>query len=135
MFHRLLSVRGVAAVFGLLMLSAAAYGFAASNTVPETGAGDGEGDISGYAISDVAYTLNGTDPTIIDTVAFTLDADTGVTPPAPTDVQVQLESSGGTWFDCTPSVAGSIPDTFTCDLTSSPVNVADADSLRVVAAQ
>ena len=43
-----------------VIVAAGAYAFTASNTVPGTNAGSGSGTISGYSVSNVAYTL---DPT------------------------------------------------------------------------
>ena len=130
--HRVLSIRGVALVLGALMISVAAYGFAASNVVPETGAGDGSDTISGYTISAVTYALEDgdTDPSTIDKVSFSLD-DIG-TAGLPADVQVQLVTAG-TWFDCTTVDLG-LPAAYDCAISPS-VNAADADLLRVVAAE
>lgn len=49
-------VLGLALVVGLL--AAGTYAFTATNTVAASKAGDGNGDISGFAISDVQYTPN-----------------------------------------------------------------------------
>jgi len=62
----------VVALAGTLAL--ATFAFTASNTVPGSKAGKGEGVISGYAVSSVAYTLSSTNPANIDSVAFTFDA-------------------------------------------------------------
>ena len=107
-----------------LVLSAATYGFAAANTVPDGVAGEGHGDISGYNVS-VSYTLDNTDPTKFASVTLTLDA-------AATDVYAGLANSLGTiyWTSC----AGG-PTVFTCGLGSSTVNVHDAVELHVSAAQ
>jgi hypothetical protein len=53
-------------------LALATYAFTASNTVPGSKAGKGEGVISGYTVSNVAYTLATSNPANIDSVAFTL---------------------------------------------------------------
>jgi hypothetical protein len=113
-----------------LILAVSAYGFAAANTVSTSGAGDGNAAISGYTIGGIAYTLNSTTPSTIDTVDFTVTP-TGSNP-QPTNVQVQVVT-GGTWF---PAVHGS-GTAWSVDLTSaSPaVTAAGVDNLRVVAAQ
>jgi hypothetical protein len=132
--HKLFSIRGVAAVFGLLLISAAAYGFAASNVVPETGAGDGAGTISGYTVSAVTYELEGgvdTDPSTIESVAFSLDTTSG-NANLPTDVQAQVVTAG-TWYLCTTADV-SLPASYTCAISPS-VTVTSADQLRVVAAE
>jgi hypothetical protein len=100
---------------------AAAYGFAATNTVPDTRAGDGAGTISGYAVSNVAYTLNASNPQQLDRVEFDLDN------PAST-VKVRLQT-GGTWYSCT-NTSG---NHWSCNTTGQ--NVQPANELRVVAVQ
>ena len=55
-------------------LAFAAYAFTAANTVPSSKAGDGSGTISGYTVSNIAYTLDATNAANIESVAFTLDA-------------------------------------------------------------
>jgi hypothetical protein len=117
----------ILAMFALLLvLSAAAYGFAAANTVPVSGAGDGAGTISGYTISNVKYALNATTPANIDSVSFT------VTPAgaagAPTTVKAKLVSTSTSYSACTLATS-----TWTCNFTG--VTAAQADELRVIAAQ
>ncbi|MCQ3936491.1 MAG: hypothetical protein DPW18_05520 [Chloroflexi bacterium] len=107
-------------LFVLAAISVAAYAFAASNTVPATKAGDGSGAVSGYTVTNVVYTLNGTDPSTLDNVAFDLGA-------AAAQVKVQLVSSG-TWYSCTLST-GTV---WECDTTG--LAVSSINQLRVVAA-
>jgi hypothetical protein len=106
----------------LVALSAiGAYVFTATNTVPGTQAGAGSAAISGYTVSNVAYTLN-SDPTKIDAVTFT------ISPAAAGTVKAQLVS-GGTWYDCTNS-SGSV----SCDTTvGTQATVAPSNQLSVVA--
>lgn len=106
----------------VVAISVAAYAFAAANTVPNTRAGDGTGTVSGYNVTNVVYTLNGSDPSKLDSVAFDLGA-------AAVQVQVQLVSSG-TWYAC----ALDTGTVWECDTTTPTLNVADIDQLRVVAA-
>ena len=113
------SLKVLLTVFVIVAISAAAYAFAASNTVPNTRAGDGTGTVSGYTVTGVAYTLNGTDPSTLDTVSFDLGA-------AATQVEVQLVSSGA-WYSCTVAT-GTVWD---CDTTG--LAVSTIDQLRVVA--
>jgi len=116
-----------------LILSASAYGFAAANTVGASNAGDGVGTISGYTVSKPAYTLNSTDPSTLDSAAFT------ITPLAsgvqPGTVKIQL-SSGGTWYNADHGSGTA----WTLDLTSggtnsvsTPITVASITTFRVVA--
>jgi hypothetical protein len=105
------------------VLGSAAYAFTASNTVPATTAGSGSGAISGYTVSSVAYNLNATTPTNLDSVAFT------IAPTAATVVKIQL-AAAGTWYSCT-NTAGSV----SCNTTSPQATVAGATNLTVVATQ
>lgn len=107
-------------VLVVIVIASSAYAFAAANTVPDTKAGDGAGTISGYTVSAVAYTLNASDPTALDSVEFTLDA-------AATNVQIKLVAAGSTWYDCA-VVTG---NNWTCDTTGA--SVGSMDELTVVA--
>lgn len=118
-------------IWGVLvvLLVAVSFAYAASNTVPVTGAGDGAGTISGYTVGAVNYVLDTTDPGKIDSVKFTLTPEGGA--PDPTTVKVKLQETGGTWYPCVPPVSPST--TWSC--TIGDVTVLAADELRVVAAQ
>ena len=122
----ILRPRSIVAFALLLILSAVAYGFAAANTVPASGAGDGAGTITGYTISNVKYALNATTPANIDSVSFTVTP--GGAAAAPTTVKAKLVSSSTSYSACT--LAGT---TWTCNFTG--VTAAAADELRVIAAQ
>jgi hypothetical protein len=105
----------------VLMAMIGTYAFTASNTVPATQAGAGSGAITGYTISNVAYTLN-SDPTKIDAVDF------AISPASAGTVKIQLVS-GGAWYSCTNS-SGSV----SCDTTvGTQATVAPANNLTVVA--
>ena len=71
-------INGRSRIIGILVVAAAlatgAYAFTATNTVPASSAGSGSGTISGYTVSNVAYQLNATTPSDIDSVTFTLSA-------------------------------------------------------------
>jgi hypothetical protein len=115
--NRYLLAAAVAAV-----VAPAAYAFTAANTVPNSNAGSGSGTISGYTVSNVAYTLNASNPQNVDQVAFTIAPTTGT-------VKAQLVS-GGSWYACTNS-SGSV----TCATTSPQATAAAVNQLTVVAAQ
>ena len=117
--------RFLPALMLVLILAAAAYAFAAANVVPESGAGDGSATISGYTITNVHYTLNGTNPANIASVQFDVAPTAGAG--AAQSVSVQLD--GGTWSTCS-LVSG---NSWTCSLTG--VTAAAAANLHVVAAQ
>jgi len=112
----------------VMLLVTVSFVYAAANTVPVTGAGDGEEVISGYAVTDVHYELYNSDPSKIDSVAFSLTPIDDAAPD-PTTVKVKLIQSGSTWYPCTYSVS-----TWSCSI-GGAVSVLDADELRVVAAQ
>ena len=105
------------------VVGSAAYAFTATNTVPASTAGSGSGAISGYTVSAIAYTLNGTTPTNLDQVAFT------IAPTAAAVVKIQL-AAAGSWYTCA-NAAGSV----TCNTTSPQATVAAATNLTVVATQ
>lgn len=102
-------------------VGAASYAFTATNTVPDTHAGVGSGTISGFTITNVAYTMNAADGDKLDQVAFTIDSNTA-------NVKIRL-TAAGTWYACTNS-SGSV----TCDTTSPQATVTAADELTVAAA-
>jgi hypothetical protein len=111
--------RTVLVIAAAAALALATYAFTASNTVPNTKAGQGEGSITGYVVSSVAYTL-AANPSNIDSVSFTLDA------PA-TTVRARVVS-GAAYTDC--NVAGGV--NVTCNFSPDPTVLA-ADELSVIA--
>lgn len=106
-------------------LVAGTYAYTAANTVPDSKAGDGSGTVTGYVLSSVHYTLNGTDPSKVDAVGFTLDS----TPVAGSVIKAQLDPAGS-WYTC--SNTGTA---VTCTTTSPQGTVLGATQLRVVIAQ
>lgn len=112
--------RYIAALIAAVCVAVGAYAFTASNTVPGSSAGAGSGAISGYTVSNVAYTL-GTVPTNMDAVTFTLDRAAGT-------VKAQVQS-GGSWYTCS-NTSG---NDWSCDTTSPQATVQPADQLTVVA--
>jgi hypothetical protein len=112
-------------IFAVLavMVASGVFAYAASNTVPATTAGSGAAAISGYTVSGVAYGLNASTPTNLDSVSFT------IAPTTATTVKVQL-ASGGNWYSCS-NTAGAV----TCATTSPQATVAAATQLSVVATQ
>jgi hypothetical protein len=106
-----------------LVLSIGGYAFTASNTVPNASLGQGSNTISGYTLSAVAYNLNASTPTNLDSVAFT------ISPTTATSVKVQL-APAGTWYTCT-NTGGAV----SCPTTSPPATAAIATALNVVASQ
>jgi hypothetical protein len=108
-------------VMAVIIMAGASYAFAAANTVPATKAGDGSGAVSGYTVTNVVYTLNGSDPSTLDMVTFDLSA-------AAATVEVQLVATTGSWYSCTLDTG----TTWECDTTG--LTASSIDQLRVVAA-
>jgi hypothetical protein len=106
----------------VLALSGFTYAFAAANIVPATAAGDGAGAVTGYTVSAIAYHLNVTNSSNLDSVTFTLSA------PA-SQATIRLVSTGTTWYTCTIATLTSV----TCLTTSPQATMLSVDTLQVVA--
>ena len=117
---------GRSRILGILVVAAAlatgVYAFTATNTVPSSNAGAGAGAISGYTISNVQYQLNGSTPTNIDSVTFTLNS-------AASTAKAKLVSSSTAYTDCT--IAANDVDV-TCAF-SPAINITAANELSVIA--
>jgi hypothetical protein len=107
------------------VLAFAAYAFTAGNVIPGSQAGHGGETISGYTVSNVAYSLNASNPGNIDSVTFTL------TPAAAGTVKMQLVT-GGSWYSCTHN---STTGNSSCSTTSPQGTVSAANNLTVLAVQ
>ncbi|MCS6994984.1 MAG: hypothetical protein N2117_11495 [Anaerolineales bacterium] len=114
------------ALLALMVLMVAVYGFAASNTVGSSAAGDGAAAISGYTITNIHYNLNATNPATIDSMTFNISPAV----PAGGAVHVKLISTGTTYTSCTVTGGTNVTCTF-----AGGVSVLNADELRVIAAQ
>jgi hypothetical protein len=112
-------------VVGVLAIAVGSgvFAYAATNTVPGSSAGAGSGAISGYAVSNIQYTIDSTTPTNLNQVSFT------ISPAAASVVKAQLSASGA-WYNCTNST-GSV----TCATTSPQATVAGATQLTVVSTE
>jgi len=117
------STRLFVVVLVVLVFATAAFAFAATNTVPASYAGEGASVTSGYTVTNVAYNLNATTPSNIDSVTFTLNAAAGT-------VRIRLVTTGS-YYSCT-NPSG---NNWSCATTSPQATVAAADELRVVATQ
>jgi hypothetical protein len=116
--------RAVVAAGALVaVLSVSGYAFTASNTVPNASLGQGANTISGYTVSSVAYNLDASTPTNLDSVNFT------ISPATATSVKIQLVTAGS-WYTCT-NTAGAV----SCPTTSPQATAATATALNVVASQ
>jgi len=113
----------------VLILSAFVYGFAAANTVPESGAGDGSGAVSGYTISNIAWSLLPANPAVVNNVSFNVAPTAGAGPAATVSITVD---AGTTWVSC----AGPVGTTFTCSFPGgSEPAVSAITALQVVATE
>ena len=113
--------RFLGALVVAVVMGAGAYAFTASNTVPASSAGSGSGTISGYTVSAIAYQLNATTPSNIDTMTFTLSANA-------TTVKAKVVSGSTTYTNCT--VSGGV--NASCDF-SPDIDITTADQLSVIA--
>jgi len=113
-----------------LILAVSAYGFAAANTIADTALGDGNSTVSGFAVDNVAYTLNATDnPSTITSVSFDLTAPG--TSPVAQYAKVQLKT-GDPEYTCVVGAASGQVTSTTCAITGS-FNAADVGILHVIA--
>ena len=91
---------GLALVIGLL--AAGTYAFTNSNTVGESFAGQGEGAITGFVLSNIDYNESLTNPHKVQSVEFDLDQAADVVKISLTD---SADSVAGattqTWYSCT----------------------------------
>ena len=117
----------VIAAFAILALSA--FGFAATNNVDPSNAGDGEGAVSGFNVTNIDYEL-GSNGRIVS-VDFDLS-------PTPADGGVQVAFLDGS----SSPVAGGGTGAWTCTLSGASANcttggagavVAPFENLRVIA--
>ena len=122
MFYSRISKTFIATIV-VLVFATAAYAFAASNTLADAGkAGDGSNTVSGYTVTNVTYNLDATDPSLVASVEFDLDA-------AASEVAASIsDGTTETFGTCTNSGTH-----WTC--TFSGVTAYDAATFRVIAAQ
>jgi hypothetical protein len=113
--------RSLGALVVAVALATGVYAFTATNTVPDSNAGAGSGTISGYTVSGIAYTLNATTPSNIDSMTFTLNADAS-------QVRAKIVSGSTSYTSC--SIAGGV--NVTCDF-SPDIDITTADQLSVIA--
>jgi hypothetical protein len=113
--------RVLASLVVAIALATGVYAFTATNTVPTSNAGSGSGTISGYTVSGIAYTLNATTPTDIDSMTFTLNASAAT-------VRAKIVSGSTTYTTC--SIAGGV--NVTCNF-SPDIDITTADQLSVIA--
>lgn len=123
---RMISGRKLARLGLIAIVAVTGYGYAASNTVPTSLAGDGAGTVSGFDVSAIHYNLNSTNPQNLTSVTFT------VAPAVPAGGGVRASIDNGTsWLAsgaCTVTGGTSVSCTTNDAVTAVTI-------LRVVAAQ
>lgn len=123
---RIASPRKLAGLGVMAIVALTGYGYAAGNTVPGSHAGDGAGSVSGFTVTNIHYNLNGSDPSLLTSVAFT------VAPAVPAGGAVRVSVDNGvSWLAagaCTVTGGTSV----SC---ATNAGVAGITNLRVVAAQ
>ncbi len=114
----------IAVLLAVTVVSASVFAFAATNTVPDSNAGEGTSTISGYQTSGIEYTFDDSDPSEIVNVQFTLTPTNPDAPNPATNVKAKLldsatygaavlastNVSATTWI-YTPTVATTVADT------------------------
>ena len=125
MFHSR-TFRSIVILLVALVFASTAYAMAASNTMLDAGkAGDGSNNVSGYTVTGVTYNLDTTNPSLIASVEFDLDAAASSVAASLTDA-----SSNETFASaCTEAPANH----WTC--TFGTFSALSADSFRVISAQ
>lgn len=112
----------VVAAVALFAVGGAA--FTAANTTPPSSAGDDlTAVISGYTISNIVYTLDAADPTLIDAVDFDAQSGAGSGWPASLSTAVARFTTTATeWYVCTDDAAGAAAGLYgvTCVTTGVP---------------
>lgn len=132
---RHINIRLLAILAIIAIMATAAYGFAAGNTFSDGAgsAGDGFGQVSGFAVSNVHYTMDESNPAYVTGVTFDLDS-------AATAAQVRFGSGASapyTWsstYTCDGVGTGSPYTSWTCTVSGSDqISVQSVTQLDVAA--
>jgi len=111
-----------------IIVAGSAFAFAAQNTVADSAAGYKANVVPGYTVTNIAYDLDATDPTVVDKVTFAIAPSSGTVVAAIVKLQT---ATGGTWTDCT-LAAGTAPSmNVTC--TYGSLDLVDLTALNIVA--
>ena len=81
---------------------------------------DGDGTISGFAISNIAFNLDTTDPTLVDSVTFMAQSAAASGWPASLTTSVaRFTTTASAWYICTDDAGGAASGTYviTCSTT------------------
>ncbi len=91
------NVKFLFVILAVLVIAGSAYAFAAANTVEASAAGYTATTVSGYDVTAVVYNLNATDPTLVDTINFTVSPSSGASVAKLVKIQT---ADAGAWTDC-----------------------------------
>ena len=127
----------LAVIAAIAVFSVGGAAFTAANTVPTTSAGDGAGTVSGFTVTAIAYVLNSTTPSDVDTITLTATADNSNTT-IPSSMFIRPDSTGSEYYTCTRSGGVAPAHNLTCDVTPTnatsnvQLTVVSIDSLQVI---
>jgi len=111
-----------------IIVAGSAFAFAAQNTVPDSAAGYKSTVVPGYTVTNIAYDLNATDPTLVDKITFLISPSSGTVVAALVKLQT---ATAGAWTDCA-LVAGTAPSmAVTCTVTD--LALIDVTAMNIVA--
>ena len=114
----------------IMIAAGSAYAFAAQNTVADSAAGYKASVVPGYTVTNVAYDLNATDPTLVDAITFAIAPSSGTVVAAIVKLQT---ATGGTWKDCV-LTAGTAPSmNVSCAYGSGSLSLANITAMNIVA--
>jgi opacity protein-like surface antigen len=110
------------------VVATASFAFAAENTIADGGkAGIGDGDVSGYSVTNVSWNLNNGSPDKVSGVSFTLSAAASEAYARALDAPDGTAVSG--WATCTNPSAFN----WTCTFSTEP-NTLDVEAVEVSSA-
>jgi hypothetical protein len=111
-----------------IVVAGSAYAFAAQNTIADSAAGYKASVVPGYTVTNVAYDLDATDPTLVDAITFDVAPTSGTSAAVLAKLQT---ATAGAWTDCT-LVAGTAPSmSATC--TYGTLQLVNVTALNIVA--
>jgi len=121
------NVKFLFVILAVLVIAGSAYAFAAANTVEASAAGYTATTVSGYDVTAVVYNLNATDPTLVDTINFTVSPSSGASVAKLVKIQT---ADAGAWTECVTTPGTAPAATVVCTITGAPL--AGVTALNVV---
>ncbi len=113
-----------------IVVAGGSYAFAAANTVADSAAGYKDSVVSGYAVTNVVYDLNATDPTLVDNITFDVAPTTGSAVAKLVEVQT---ATAGDWMICGLADGTAPVINVTCTYTNPTLELTAVTALNVVA--